>query len=165
MRDGMGFERLRNAGIAVTMITGEASPIAARRAEKLQSRALLGIKDKAACLAALILEERIEPGEIAYIGDDVNDLGAMAALSPHGLVGAPADAAPEVVRMAHYVSAKQGGHGAFRDFADWILALVTGQAGGLPQSAGQVGGHPQAASQVGGHPQAPGQAGGNGGSQ
>jgi 3-deoxy-D-manno-octulosonate 8-phosphate phosphatase (KDO 8-P phosphatase) len=124
IRDGMGFERLRKAGIAVAIITGETSGSVAKRAEKLGARALLGVKDKATHLERVLAEMQISAGETAYIGDDVNDLGAMAVVAPHGLVGAPADAMPEVKRAAHWVSSREGGHGAFRDFAEWILALL-----------------------------------------
>jgi 3-deoxy-D-manno-octulosonate 8-phosphate phosphatase (KDO 8-P phosphatase) len=128
IRDGMGFERLRNAGIAVAIITGESSPSVAKRAEKLGARAMLGVKDKARYLERVLAEMQITAAEAAYIGDDVNDLGAMATVAPHGLVGAPADAMPEVKRVAHWVSAREGGHGAFRDFAEWILALLEERA-------------------------------------
>ncbi len=128
IRDGMGFERLRRAGLSVAIITGESSGSVARRAEKLEARALLGVKDKAAYLDRLFAEMGITAAEAAYIGDDVNDLGAMRAIAPHGLVGAPADAMPEVAREAHFVSASAGGHGAFREFAEWILALRGGAA-------------------------------------
>jgi 3-deoxy-D-manno-octulosonate 8-phosphate phosphatase (KDO 8-P phosphatase) len=126
IRDGMGFERLRDAGLAVAIITGETSGSVAKRAEKLKARALLGVKDKAAYLERLLPEMGITAEEVAYIGDDVNDLGAMRAIAPHGLVGAPADAVREVRAVAHWVSSKEGGHGAFRDFAEWILLLSTG---------------------------------------
>jgi 3-deoxy-D-manno-octulosonate 8-phosphate phosphatase (KDO 8-P phosphatase) len=128
IRDGMGFERLRNAGIEVAIITGETSPSVARRAEKLHARALLGVKDKAGRLEQVFAELKITAGETAYIGDDVNDLGAMAAIAPHGLVGAPADAVPEVKRVVHFTSTRDGGHGAFREFAEWILVLAEGRA-------------------------------------
>jgi 3-deoxy-D-manno-octulosonate 8-phosphate phosphatase (KDO 8-P phosphatase) len=123
IRDGMGFERLRNAGIAIAIMTGESSGSVLKRAEKLQARALLGVKDKAAYLERLVAEMGITTGEIAYIGDDVNDLGAMRAIAPRGLVGAPKDAMPEVKKAVHWISENEGGHGAFRDFAEWILAL------------------------------------------
>lgn len=123
IRDGMGFERLRDAGLSVAIMTGETSGSVAKRAEKLKARALLGVKDKAAYLERVLAEMGITAGEVAYIGDDVNDLGAMRAIVPHGLVGAPADAMPEVLQVVHWVSAKEGGHGAFRDFAEWILML------------------------------------------
>ena len=129
IRDGMGFERLRDAGLAVAIMTGETSPSVARRSEKLKARALLGVKDKARCLETLLAEMQITAGEVAYIGDDVNDLGVIAAIAPRGLVGAPADALPQVRRVVHWVSEKEGGHGAFRDFAEWILELARDGAG------------------------------------
>jgi len=62
-------------------------------------------------------------GEIAYIGDDVNDLALLERIGAHGLTGAPNDAMPTVARGVHFISSSPGGHGAFREFAEWILAL------------------------------------------
>ena len=121
IRDGMGFERLRDAGISIAIMTGEMSGSVARRAEKLKARALLGVKDKATYLETVLAEMQRTAGETAYIGDDVNDLAVMRAIAPHGLVGTPADALPVVKALAHYVATANGGHGAFRDFAEWIL--------------------------------------------
>jgi 3-deoxy-D-manno-octulosonate 8-phosphate phosphatase (KDO 8-P phosphatase) len=129
IRDGMGFERLRDAGLSIAIMTGELSPSVQRRAEKLKARALLGVKDKATYLETVLAEMMLTAGETAYIGDDVNDLAVMRAIAPHGLVGTPADAMPEVKRAAHYVAAAPGGHGAFRDFAEWILRLRRGETG------------------------------------
>ncbi|APR83071.1 3-deoxy-D-manno-octulosonate 8-phosphate phosphatase [Minicystis rosea] len=121
IRDGMGFERLRDAGISIAIMTGEMSGSVARRAEKLKARALLGVKDKATYLETVLAEMQLSAGETAYIGDDVNDLAVMRAVASHGLVATPADAMPEVKAVAHYLAAVNGGHGAFRDFAEWIL--------------------------------------------
>ncbi len=123
IRDGMGFERLRNAGIAAAIITGELSESVKLRAAKLQSKAHLGVKDKAAALPQILTEAGITPGEVGYIGDDVNDLGALARVVELGLTAAPRDAMPEVKRAVHYVCEVDGGRGAFRDFAEWILRL------------------------------------------
>lgn len=121
LRDGMGVERLRNAGIHAAIITGENAEMVLRRAEKLQMRAHLGIKDKAAYLLSA-LEDGMTLEHVAYIGDDVNDLEAMAKLDGHGLTACPADAMPEVRSRTHHVTEAPGGHGAFRDFVEWILA-------------------------------------------
>ena len=70
------------------------------------------------------LQEAGLPGEaVAYIGDDVNDLGVLARQFEAALTGAPADAAADVLPYAHYRCAARGGHGAFREFAEWILRL------------------------------------------
>ncbi len=122
MRDGMGVERLRGSGIGTAIVTGESTEVALRRAEKLQIRAHLGVKDKAAALAEILALHGVSMEEVAYIGDDVNDVGAMERVREVGLVAAPKDAMAEVARRAHYVAEAEGGRGAFRDFAEWILS-------------------------------------------
>jgi 3-deoxy-D-manno-octulosonate 8-phosphate phosphatase (KDO 8-P phosphatase) len=124
VRDGMGVERLRAAGIETAFLTREQSAIVARRAEKLRIRhCYLGVADKAAFLPELLARTGVAAEEIAYIGDDVNDEGIMALVAERGLLGAPLDAVPSVLRRAHHCCALPGGCGAFRDFAEWILEL------------------------------------------
>ena len=123
IRDGMGVERLRDAGIETGIVTGEVSGNLNKRAEKLQMRFLyLGVREKEALLPDIMRETGCAPGQIAYIGDDVNDLGIMAAIAPHGITAAPGDAVPEVARTVHYRCAARGGCGAFREFAEWLLS-------------------------------------------
>lgn len=130
IRDGMGVERLRNAGIAVAIITGELSESVTRRAEKLAITAHLGVKDKVGAVKRIAEEAQLTPSELAYIGDDVNDLGAMRLIADSGgLLGAPADAMAMVAEQVHHVAGAPGGHGAFRDFAEWILRLRNGGPG------------------------------------
>jgi 3-deoxy-D-manno-octulosonate 8-phosphate phosphatase (KDO 8-P phosphatase) len=127
VRDGMGVERLREAGVSTAIITRERSPAVEKRAQKLRLPHLfLGVHDKAAHLATVLDETGLETGQLAYIGDDVNDLGIMALIGEHGLTAAPADAMPEVLAAGHYRCAARGGHGAFRDFAEWLLGLRRG---------------------------------------
>jgi len=122
VRDGMGVERLRGAGIATAIITRERSGCVERRAAKLRLPHLfLGVRDKAAELPAVLAETGLEVGALAYIGDDVNDLEIMARIGESGLTAAPADAMPELLAACHYRCAARGGHGAFRDFAEWLL--------------------------------------------
>ena len=124
LRDGMGVELLRNSGIDTAIITKEASAITARRAEKLRiQHVFTGIEDKAACLPTVQLTTHTTLPQLAYIGDDVNDLEIIKALAPHGLTAAPADADPSLFPYIHYLADKPGGNGAFRDFANWLLAL------------------------------------------
>jgi 3-deoxy-D-manno-octulosonate 8-phosphate phosphatase (KDO 8-P phosphatase) len=124
VRDGMGVERLRNEGIETAFLTREQSAIVARRAEKLRiQHCYLGVADKAAFLPELLAKAGVTADEIAYIGDDVNDEEIMAMVAERGLVGAPLDAVPSVLRRAHHCCARPGGCGAFRDFAEWILDL------------------------------------------
>lgn len=121
VRDGMGVERLRTlAGVEVGIISGENSPTVRRRAEKLQIVELhLGIKDKLPLLDAICARRGLQRQEVAYIGDDSNDLGIMGQV---GLTAVPADGLPFVQETADYICQARGGYGAFREFAELILA-------------------------------------------
>ncbi|MDH4069433.1 MAG: HAD-IIIA family hydrolase [Ignavibacteria bacterium] len=124
IRDGMGVELLRAAGIETAILTSEVSPSVKRRAEKLRMKHLyLGIKDKGAYLPRILKETRLQASQLAYIGDDVNDLGIINLITPQGLTACPQDGMPVVRRAVHYRCEKPGGNGAFRDFAEWILRL------------------------------------------
>lgn len=119
IRDGMGVERLRDAGVVVGIVSGEHSPALAARAAKLRITELhLGVRDKLGVVDDLCRRLGVERAEIAYLGDDVNDVPAMAAV---GLAGAPADALPQAREVADHVCAAPGGHGAFREFAELVL--------------------------------------------
>lgn len=123
IRDGMGVERLRNAGVDTGIVTGERSPSVLRRAEKLGlPHVLLGVKDKLGAVQALCAERGLTLEQIGFIGDDVNDLEILGVLTTHGLTAAPADALPSVLATVIHVCSAPGGHGAFRDFAEWILS-------------------------------------------
>lgn len=121
IRDGMGVERLRKfASVDVGIITGEHSGPVRRRAEKLAIEELhLGIKDKPAVLRELLVRRGLTLEEVAYIGDDTNDVEVMRLV---GLAGCPADATPFAQAVAHYICPSRGGYGAFRDFAELIIA-------------------------------------------
>jgi 3-deoxy-D-manno-octulosonate 8-phosphate phosphatase (KDO 8-P phosphatase) len=122
IRDGMGVDRLRQAGVETGIVTGELSPSVLRRGEKLGLRhVLVGVKDKTAAVRALCAERGFTLAQVAFIGDDVNDLAVLTEIGREGLTAAPADALPAVLTIVHHVCAAPGGQGAFRDFAEWIL--------------------------------------------
>jgi 3-deoxy-D-manno-octulosonate 8-phosphate phosphatase (KDO 8-P phosphatase) len=122
LRDGMGVELLRDRGIETALMTRERSPVVEARAKKLGiSKLWAGERDKGRALPGLLAELGLAPTAVAYIGDDVNDLGAMAWLAESGLCVCPADAASKVLASVHFVTAARGGHGAFRELCDLIL--------------------------------------------
>lgn len=123
MRDGMGVERLREAGIETAIVTRERSPIVARRAEKLRVRLFEGVHDKCTELPRILAEVSRDFREVAYIGDDLNDLEALELVAGEGLTGAPRDAQPQLLDSVHYRCRTAGGVGAFREFAEWLLWL------------------------------------------
>jgi 3-deoxy-D-manno-octulosonate 8-phosphate phosphatase (KDO 8-P phosphatase) len=123
LRDGMGVERLREVGVETAFITRESSPIVQRRADKLRVKVFAGVWDKQTALPEILREFQVSMEQVAYIGDDVNDVPVMDAILPTGLVGAPADALAQVLERAHHRSERPGGQGAFRDFAEWLIEL------------------------------------------
>ena len=117
--DGMGVSRLRRAGIPMLILSTELNPVVARRAEKLQLPVLHGIDDKAAALTAWAAENDVALADIAYVGNDVNDLGAF------GIVGWPiavASAHPAVKAAARIVLTRRGGDGAVREVIERMLS-------------------------------------------
>jgi 3-deoxy-D-manno-octulosonate 8-phosphate phosphatase (KDO 8-P phosphatase) len=124
IRDGMGVERLRVAGIETGIMTGETSPSLVMRARKLHMQRLyLGVADKLSSLSDVLADTGLEPGELAYIGDDVNDVPIMREIASSGLTACPGDALHFVEPHVHYRCKAAGGNGAFRDFAEWLLSL------------------------------------------
>ena len=120
IRDGMGVERLRNQQIETGIVTGELSPSVAKRAEKLRITELhLGVKDKAAKLGEIMLRKRLLAEEIAFIGDDTNDVEILQRV---GLSACPADATVFAKQVCDYICVTNGGHGCFRELAELIIA-------------------------------------------
>ena len=122
IRDGMGMDLLREQGIETAMMTREDSPRVAARSKKLELPYYFpGIMDKRAALADVLEKTGRKIEELAYIGDDVNDVDIMEAIASKGLTACPGDAMPAAKKVAQYSANAAGGHGAFRDFAEWIM--------------------------------------------
>lgn len=124
IRDGMGVERLRKiAGIETGIITGELSGSVKKRAEKLLITELhLGIKNKLEKLQEILQRKKLQLHEVAFIGDDVNDLEIMLQV---GIAACPADAMNLVKKIAHFTCENKAGHGAFRELAEWLISAKT----------------------------------------
>ncbi len=119
-RDGMGLQRLREAGVKRGIITGEDTQIVVDRAEKLKLDYLYkGVKDKLSVLKEIAKKEGIPMSQVAYIGDDRNDLECIRAA---GLGMAVADAVDEVKKAADHVLKTRGGYGAVREAAEFIIS-------------------------------------------
>jgi 3-deoxy-D-manno-octulosonate 8-phosphate phosphatase (KDO 8-P phosphatase) len=122
LRDGMGVERLRNlCGIDSGILTRENSEIVRRRGEKLKMQHLyLGVRDKKEKLVEIMDKHKLLAHEIAYIGDDTNDIEVLEAA---GLSACPVDAFEPVKKSVHYICKAAGGAGAFRELAELIIYL------------------------------------------
>ena len=121
-RDGMGIEMLRAAGIPMTVISKERNPVVARRCEKLRLEYSQGKDNKLSALSAWIDQHGVDPRQVIYVGNDVNDLECMSAV---GCAVAPADAHPAALAKADLVLQSAGGRGAIRELADMILGATS----------------------------------------
>ena len=120
VKDGLGLRLVIEAGIAVALISGEASEILRRRAEKLKiADVFIGVEDKRKILETFLAARKIALEETAYVGDDLNDLPAMLRV---GVPVAVADAVPQVRKAARWVTSRRGGDAAVREICDAILA-------------------------------------------
>lgn len=114
--DMMGIARARRTGVVFTLISGEDSPLIARLAGKLGiDDVFTGCKDKASALRAFSERTLIALEAVCFMGDDVNDLGAMSLA---GVSAAPANAHPVVLARASLVTTRMGGNGAVRELLD-----------------------------------------------
>src|SRR5246127_1326785 len=114
--DIMGVSLARKAGLIVTLISGEDSPLVDRFAAKMNLPDITkGCKDKASALRAYAERNGLALDEICFMGDDVNDVAAMKAA---GLAAAPASANAAARVKADVVTVASGGNGAVRELVD-----------------------------------------------
>jgi 3-deoxy-D-manno-octulosonate 8-phosphate phosphatase (KDO 8-P phosphatase) len=119
VKDGLIVQHLRKAKFLIGAITGRTSAVVENRCEELKfDFHYHGIKDKGKKLAEVLETMEVALEEVAYIGDDLNDL---PILSKVGLAISPADALPYVKMHTHYVSPLSGGQGVFREVGDILL--------------------------------------------
>ena len=119
--DSAGVLFAHHLGIPVGILTGENTEIVRRRANKLKIDYLyLGVKDKVSVAQTLCNELKIELNDIAYIGDDIND---MPLLKRVGWAGVPASAPEYVKALATIHLTKKGGDGVFREFVEKIISV------------------------------------------
>lgn len=120
VRDGWGVAFLSRLGIPVAIMTGENSEIVLRRAEKLKiEHCYVGVSDKLAKANELCESLGISLSEVAFIGDDLNDLPLLRAA---GMTGSPSNASWYIKKEVDFVTTAEGGNGAFREFVEHILA-------------------------------------------
>lgn len=117
--DSAGVLFAHNLHIPVGIITGENTQIVQRRADKLKvDYCYLGVKDKLSIVRTLCEKLSITLAQVAYIGDDLND---MDVLSKVGFAGVPVSAPEYVKQLANVPLTKKGGEGVFREFVEMII--------------------------------------------
>jgi len=119
VKDGMGMKLLRENGIKNAIITTDTSDLVQLRAERIKVDYLfMGIWDKENKMKEICKLENIEPNNVAFIGDDVNDIGIIKEV---GISACPSDAVDDIKDIVNLVLQKGGGEGVFREFANMVL--------------------------------------------
>lgn len=122
VKDGMGMKLLRENGIKNAIITTDTSELIKIRGDRLKVDYLyLGVWDKDKKMLEICEQENISPEQVAFIGDDVNDLGIIDAV---GLSASPNDAVAVIKNNVDIILTNNGGNGAFREFADLIISNI-----------------------------------------
>lgn len=123
--DGIGLAMLRELGIGVWVISGEHGRIAYERCAKLDIPCSAGVADKRAELDRILMRQEFTVAgnlsQVAYVGNDINDLAVMRAV---GLPIAVADAHDDVIAVAKYVTVRDGGYGAVREVCDLFARVL-----------------------------------------
>lgn len=120
--DGWGIARLKEKGLEILVLSTESNQVVRNRCQKLGIHCIHGCDDKLAALKQIVAERSLERENVAYIGNDVNDLACMSYV---GIPIAVADAVPEIKNVARIITTNRGGYGAVREFADLILKALT----------------------------------------
>lgn len=119
--DSAGVLFAHQRGIKVGILTGETTNIVERRAQKLNIDFLYqGAKDKLSIAKRLCHQLNIELSDVAYIGDDINDIQLLKAA---GISGVPSSAPEYIKRLSSITLDKAGGDGVFREFVERILEI------------------------------------------
>jgi 3-deoxy-D-manno-octulosonate 8-phosphate phosphatase (KDO 8-P phosphatase) len=118
-QDGIALQWLNRLGISAGVISGRVSPATAERAQQVKFKYVYqGHTEKIPILQEIMADARLDPSEVAYIGDDFTDVVVMRRV---GLAVATANARPEVKAIAHYVTQVPGGQGAVREVVELLL--------------------------------------------
>jgi len=119
--DSLGLKMLREKrpDVTVIVISKETSKVVRARCDKLKITCYTGIDDKLTTFQKIIADMKLEPTQVAYMGNDVNDLECMTYA---GIGVAVADSDPKVLVIADYITRKNGGRGAIREFIDIVLS-------------------------------------------
>jgi YrbI family 3-deoxy-D-manno-octulosonate 8-phosphate phosphatase len=118
--DGLGLAMLKQAGLPVVVLSTERNPVVTARCKKLGIECVQGLDDKHSTLLSLCAQLGFDASQVAYVGNDVNDLSCLRWV---GMPIAVADSVPDVLAMARVITTRKGGDGAVREVTDaWLAA-------------------------------------------
>lgn len=121
VKDGLAISQAIKFGINIAIITGKTSTIVEKRSKELGITEIhQGVKDKVAVLNSIVDRYSLSYDNVAYMGDDLLDMKVMKMCK---LSGAPKDSADEILKISNFISRKNGGDGAVREFIEMILKV------------------------------------------
>ncbi|MEE8429000.1 MAG: HAD hydrolase family protein [Gammaproteobacteria bacterium] len=126
--DGIGLQRLKRLGIDAVIVSTESNPVVSARARKLKIRCVQDCQDKRAILERLAGERGITLAEVAFVGNDINDLSSLQCVGLPIVVG---NAHHEVISAALYQTKNAGGQGAVREICDLFEQILTAKKSGI----------------------------------
>jgi 3-deoxy-D-manno-octulosonate 8-phosphate phosphatase (KDO 8-P phosphatase) len=118
--DGLGLAALQRLGLQVLILSTEVNPVVAARSRKLRVECVQGCDDKRERLEAIVRERGLTMDQVAFVGNDVNDLGCLEAVRVPVVVG---DGHPSVLSIARLRTELPGGRGAVREVCDLLVAI------------------------------------------
>ena len=124
--DGIGLKKLKSMGIEPIVLSTEINPVVSARCRKLGISCLQNTHDKFTALKRIVKEHNLSLDEIAFVGNDVNDLECLVSV---GFPVAVKDAHKAILKYARYTTKLPGGHGAVREVCDLFECVLTGKSG------------------------------------
>lgn len=121
--DGLGLTEIKNRGIKTLVISTEKNPVVTARCKKLGIKCIQGCEDKLETLLKEAKKNNITLNEIAFLGNDTNDLDCLKEV---GLPVCVADSHPAVLKVCKYITKRTGGNGAVRELCDFIVMSKNG---------------------------------------
>jgi N-acylneuraminate cytidylyltransferase len=116
--DSLILSKIRSMGIEMLVISTEVNPVVAARCRKMKMPVIQGVENKAVELQRLLAEKQVNPANVIYVGNDINDIPCFPIV---GCAVVVADALPEARQQSDFQLSRPGGHGAVRELCDLIL--------------------------------------------
>lgn len=120
--DGFGLDAARKAGIKLLVLSKEKNPVVSARCKKLNLPCIQGCDNKPEVLELEAKRLGISLNEVAYMGNDINDLECLKIVS---LPVCVSDSYPDILAVSLYVTEAKGGYGAVREFCDFVADVKT----------------------------------------
>jgi YrbI family 3-deoxy-D-manno-octulosonate 8-phosphate phosphatase len=126
--DGFGLDATRKQGVELMVLSKEKNPVVGARCKKLNLRCMQSCDHKAEALREEVKQLGLELDNVAYMGNDINDIECLEIV---GLPVCVADSYPEVIAVSKLITRKDGGHGAVREFCDFVAGVKEGKIGSI----------------------------------